>query len=94
MIGNVPVKTPTAAQSESKSAGKTGVFRPSFTPTAASGDTSGYVVGRKVMHTKFGEGVIVSVNGEGKEKIAGIEFPGLGIKKFVVAVAMANMRLL
>ena len=46
------------------------------------------------MHTKFGEGVIVSVNGEGKEKIAGIEFPGLGIKKFVVAVAMANMRLL
>lgn len=94
MIGNVPVKTPTAAQSESKSAGKTSVFRPSFTPTAASGDTSGYVVGRKVMHTKFGEGVIVSVNGEGKEKIAGIEFPGLGIKKFVVVVAMANMRLL
>ncbi|MDD7092058.1 MAG: UvrD-helicase domain-containing protein [Eubacteriales bacterium] len=94
MIGNVPVKTPTAAQSESKSAGKASVFRPSFTPTAASGDTSGYVVGRKVMHTKFGEGVIVSVNGEGNEKIAGIEFPGLGIKKFVVAVAMANMRLL
>ena len=57
-------------------------------------DVSEYTVGRKVEHSKFGTGVIVSVSGSGNETIAGIEFENLGIKKFVVALAAKNMRLL
>ena len=51
-----------------------------------------YVSGKKVLHPKFGEGVIISTNGEGNEKVASISFEGLGIKKFVVA--MANLKVI
>ena len=63
-------------------------------PAATAVDVSEYTVGRKVEHSKFGTGVIVSVSGSGNETIAGIEFENLGIKKFVVALAAKNMRLL
>ena len=63
-------------------------------PAANAVDVSEYTVGRKVEHSKFGTGVIVSVSGSGNETIAGIEFENLGIKKFVVALAAKNMRLL
>ena len=67
---------------------------PSAPPAANAVDVSEYTVGRKVEHSKFGTGVIVSVSGSGNETIAGIEFENLGIKKFVVALAAKNMRLL
>ncbi|MEG1791221.1 MAG: UvrD-helicase domain-containing protein [Clostridia bacterium] len=54
-------------------------------------NTSAYVAGKKVLHPKFGEGIIVSTSGEGNDKVASISFEGLGIKKFVVAIA--NMKL-
>lgn len=98
LIGNVPAKTPQTPQSEQKS-----TFKPAYTgaaaakpasPAATAVDVSEYTVGRKVEHSKFGTGVIVSVSGSGNETIAGIEFENLGIKKFVVALAAKNMRLL
>ena len=98
LIGNVPAKTPQTPQSEQKS-----TFKPAYTGAAAAKpaspatnavDVSEYTVGRKVDHSKFGTGVIVSVSGSGNETIAGIEFENLGIKKFVVALAAKNMRLL
>ncbi len=99
LIGNVPAKTPQTPQSEQKS-----TFKPAYTGAAAAAkpaspaanavDVSAYTVGRKVEHSKFGTGVIVSVSGSGNETIAGIEFENLGIKKFVVALAAKNMRLL
>lgn len=98
LIGNVPAKTPQTPQSEQKS-----TFKPAYTgaaaakpasPAANAVDVSEYTVGRKVEHSKFGTGVIVSVSGSGNETIAGIEFENLGIKKFVVALAAKNMRLL
>ena len=98
LIGNVPAKTPQTPQSEQKS-----TFKPAYTGAAAAKpaspatnavDVSEYTVGRKVEHSKFGTGVIVSVSGSGNETIAGIEFENLGIKKFVVALAAKNMRLL
>lgn len=91
MVGTAPVKAPVAAADKSRS-----IYKTDYSGVSAkftSGDTSGYVVGRKVIHSKFGEGIIVAVSGAGNEKIASIEFPGLGVKKFVVAVAMANMRI-
>lgn len=51
-----------------------------------------FVAGKRVSHSRFGEGVIISTSGEGNEKIASISFEGLGIKKFVVAIA--NMEIL
>ncbi|MDD7230712.1 MAG: UvrD-helicase domain-containing protein [Clostridiales bacterium] len=98
LIGNVPAKTLQTPQSEQKS-----TFKPAYTgaaaakpasPAATAVDVSEYTVGRKVEHSKFGTGVIVSVSGSGNETIAGIEFENLGIKKFVVALAAKNMRLL
>lgn len=102
MIGGSPVRTQQpAAQPAAAQNARPAQAQPNYKTTyngvsapRINGDTSGYTVGRKVMHTKFGEGVIVAVAGDGNEKVASIEFSGLGIKKFVVAVAMANMRLL
>lgn len=94
MAGGSPIKP----QSEKASAAaKPSSFKTLYTggaPAFGKGaDTSAYVVGKKVAHAKFGEGVIVSISGEGNEKVAAVSFEGLGIKKFVVAVAMANMRI-
>lgn len=48
-------------------------------------DVDEYVLGDKVRHCKFGEGVIVFVdNNAGKAKVA---FPDLGIKEFLLAYA-------
>lgn len=57
-------------------------------------DTSAFVPGKRVVHDAFGEGIILQTSGEGNEKIAGIEFPKVGIKKIVVAVAIDKMRVL
>ncbi|MEG2639704.1 MAG: 3'-5' exonuclease, partial [Clostridiales bacterium] len=43
-----------------------------------------FAVGDKVRHGKFGEGVIVSMDGEGKVNIA---FPELGVKDFLLEYA-------
>ncbi len=39
-----------------------------------------YKCGTKVKHTKFGEGIVVSVKGEGENVIVDVAFKGIGIK--------------
>lgn len=46
--------------------------------------TSGYVKGAKVMHRRYGEGVILFVSGSGVELQATIDFPNFGQKVFTV----------
>lgn len=95
LIGNAPTKPQQSHQSEQKKpAFNTGYTAQSKKPEGLSVDVSEYTVGRKVLHNKFGTGTIVSLSGGGNETIAGIEFENLGIKKFVVALAAKNMRLL
>lgn len=50
-------------------------------------DMSGFVGGAKISHPKYGEGVIVLVQGEGANKSATVNFPGIGVKKFIIQLA-------
>lgn len=50
-------------------------------------DLSGFVAGAKVRHPNYGEGNIIIVIGEGSNATATIAFPGLGVKKFILALA-------
>jgi DNA helicase-2/ATP-dependent DNA helicase PcrA len=56
-------------------------------PQTFNRDTSGFVSGAKVEHTRYGEGTILSTEGEGSGTVAVIAFKGLGIKKFSVVSA-------
>ncbi len=47
-----------------------------------------------VEHSKFGRGVIISTQGDGEDKIAAIEFPKLGVKRFALAIAAASLKIL
>ena len=50
-------------------------------------DASGLQAGMEVMHEKFGEGKVVSVEGGGANKIASIFFGSFGIKKIMLKFA-------
>lgn len=56
-------------------------------PVVKTGDTSGYVVGAKVEHKKYGTGTIIIAEGAGLGKTVTVAFKDLGIKKFSVASA-------
>ena len=43
--------------------------------------------GIRIVHPKFGEGLVLAVTGAGRETKAEIEFEGVGTKKVVVAYA-------
>ena len=47
-----------------------------------------------VEHSKFGKGLIISTSGEGEDKIAAIAFPGLGVKRFSLAIAAQYLKIL
>jgi len=46
-----------------------------------------YALGDKVEHSKFGQGVIVSVKGSGDDAELSIAFPGAGVKMFIAKYA-------
>lgn len=48
---------------------------------------TGFRLGDKVFHSKFGEGVIVQIEGEGKDLLLSIAFPNSGIKKLLAMYA-------
>lgn len=48
---------------------------------------TGFRLGDKVFHSKFGEGVIVQLEGEGKDLLLSIAFPNSGIKKLLAMYA-------
>lgn len=50
-------------------------------------DLTGYVGGAKVRHPNYGEGTILVVLGDGANATATVAFPGLGVKKFIIALA-------
>ena len=56
-------------------------------PSAPSKDFSAFRAGVRVRHPKFGEGVIVSVRGSGKDMAVNVSFPGFGIKQLSVLIA-------
>ncbi len=51
------------------------------------GDYSRYKTGVRVRHTKFGEGMIINVKGEGDNLIVNVAFGGVGIKALSVKYA-------
>lgn len=69
----------------------------SFFQTAYRGDagrrdgaprrSSDYVLGDKVEHQKWGQGVIVSIRGQGDDTEVAVAFPGLGIKTVLTRYA-------
>ena len=61
-------------------------FKAAGTPKATD-ELPQYMVGSRVLHQKFGEGVIVSMSGEGQSAMADIAFPKLGIKTFALRFA-------
>jgi DNA helicase-2/ATP-dependent DNA helicase PcrA len=67
--------------------------RPATMPVSPSGepfiadDASGLQTGMEVMHEKFGEGKVVSIEGSGANKIASIFFAQYGVKKIMLKFA-------
>lgn len=56
-------------------------------------DYSKFKKGVIVEHSKFGKGCIVATSGDGEDKIASIEFKGLGVKRFSLAIAGPNLKI-
>lgn len=55
--------------------------------SVAEKDLSVFRMGQKVMHKKFGEGTIINLKGDGRDRTADIAFKGLGIKSFALLIA-------
>ncbi len=68
------------------------VIAPKPVIAAAEKDLTGFVKGAEVRHPRYGEGVILSVSGSGKETTASIAFKDLGIKKFVLQLAPVTLK--
>ena len=64
---------------------ETGIF--TNPPSGNDKQFDKFNAGVKVRHAKFGEGIIISVNGEGNAKNVSIAFKGIGIKWFSLAIA-------
>ena len=54
-------------------------------------DFSEFVKGVVVEHAKFGRGIVRETVGEGEDKTAAIEFEGLGVKRFALAIAINSL---
>jgi len=64
------------------------VSYPAYSPTNNElPDTSGYTLGQRVTHAKFGEGVILNFEGQGNHARIQINFSSAGTKWLVVAYA-------
>jgi DNA helicase-2/ATP-dependent DNA helicase PcrA len=58
------------------------------TPTKGTGaEALGLETGETVVHTKWGEGVVISVRGAGEGATATVRFPGLGEKQLLLHMA-------
>ncbi len=57
-------------------------------------DYDKYKKGVVVEHTKFGKGVILQTQGDGEDKIASINFAGLGVKRFALAIAASSLKII
>ena len=59
--------------------------------TPISQNDSGYALGQRVMHPKFGEGTIINLEGSGEHCRLQIAFQGQGIKWLVASYARLEM---
>ena len=66
-------------------------FKPDFSKKAQHAPDE-FVAGKTVQHPKFGSGKILYTNGDGEEKIAVVDFDGVGEKKMFVAFAPLKIR--
>src|SRR4051812_47370812 len=56
-------------------------------PVQKAAPSHGLSVGKKVFHTKFGEGTVMSIEGQGADARAQVNFPRHGIKWLALSVA-------
>ncbi|HWB64365.1 MAG TPA: 3'-5' exonuclease, partial [Chitinophagales bacterium] len=87
-------KTPEAAKSFYRTVSPPPVSKPVVQQPAThnsepfiADDSSGLQTGMEVMHEKFGEGKVVSIEGSGANKIASIYFGQYGVKKIMLKFA-------
>ena len=63
-------------------------MRPAITPPQPSGaEQLGLRVGDDVAHAKFGEGVVIHLEGEGDKAVATVRFPGSGERQLLLSWA-------
>jgi len=55
--------------------------------TTSAGTIGSYSLGDKLEHGKWGQGVVVSVKGDGGDAEISVAFPGIGIKTLVAKYA-------
>jgi DNA helicase II / ATP-dependent DNA helicase PcrA len=60
---------------------------PNRSASSASGSKSGYAVGTRVRHAKYGQGLIIKREGDGDDAKLTINFPGFGTKKMIAKFA-------
>ena len=72
-------------QSQVSRPATTGRFSSTF--TTESFENTGFTLGQRVQHSKFGEGVVLNYEGSGAQSRIQVNFEGLGSKWLVVAYA-------
>lgn len=63
-------------------------------PKKSDVDYDKFAKGVVVEHSKFGKGLIIQTDGDGEDKIAAIAFKGLGVKRFTLAIAAPNLKII
>lgn len=63
-------------------------------PKKSDIDYDKFAKGVVVEHSKFGKGLIIQTDGDGEDKIAAIAFKGLGVKRFTLAIAAPNLKII
>lgn len=81
-----------SGSSAQKSGGFTYGGMAKATKPTATKDLSGFTIGRKVSHPKFGNGVIVGSRGVGSNTIIDVAFEGLGIKQLSASLAPLTLK--
>lgn len=74
---------PTRASREQRSRGD----RSSPPPATSSGSSHGFRSGTNVKHAKYGNGVVLRIEGAGEDAKLTVSFPGYGLKKFIAKFA-------
>ena len=82
--GSTPVSTPRTNSAPVKRFGNAGV---TSAPQQPRKDTSGFAVGARVRHARFGEGVITAMRGAGGNVIISVKFDKAGNKDLAAALA-------
>jgi DNA helicase-2/ATP-dependent DNA helicase PcrA len=81
--GFTPPPRPVATQRASKLTDNVFAPRPKPLPPAPPTANRLIKLGDKVRHTKFGDGVVVTVSGDGEDMQLTVAFPGQGIKQLM-----------